>query len=221
MRPGGGLRAVAIAAVMLVAAPTAVVPSASALPPPVVDPTLVPADGPPGPEQPMRQSNLCAATMLTSAADAARPSPGFAMLNVSKAWQFSTGNGVTVALIDTGVTPGPRLPVIAGGDYVMGGDGLSDCDAHGTIVASSNATAAAAASALMRIAKAEEDRLAFETRMHEGKLKTEREDKLRSDQWLQRVWSSQPVQLVVLGLVLALLQYLGVSHMITELKGAP
>jgi membrane-anchored mycosin MYCP len=58
------------------------------------------------------------------------------MLNVSKAWQFSTGNGVTVALIDTGVTPGPRLPVIAGGDYVMGGDGLSDCDAHGTIVAS-------------------------------------------------------------------------------------
>ncbi len=136
MRPGGGVRAVAIAAVMLVAAPTAVVPSASALPPPVVDPTLVPTDGPPGPEQPMRQSNLCAATMLTSAADAARPSPGFAMLNVSKAWQFSTGNGVTVALIDTGVTPGPRLPVIAGGDYVMGGDGLSDCDAHGTIVAS-------------------------------------------------------------------------------------
>jgi membrane-anchored mycosin MYCP len=136
MRPGGGVRAVAITAVMLVAAPTAVMPSASALPRPVVDPALVPTDGPPGPEQPMRQSNLCATTALTSAPDAAFPSPGFAMLNVSKAWQFSTGNGVRVALIDTGVTPGPRLPAIAGGDYVMGGDGLSDCDAHGTIVAS-------------------------------------------------------------------------------------
>ena len=43
-----------------------------------------------------------------------------------------------VAVIDTGVTPHPRLPhLIPGGDYVMGGgDGLSDCDAHGTLVAS-------------------------------------------------------------------------------------
>ncbi|BCI88336.1 hypothetical protein NIIDMKKI_35420 [Mycobacterium kansasii] len=43
-----------------------------------------------------------------------------------------------VAVIDTGVTPHPRFPhLIPGGDYVMaGGDGLSDCDAHGTIVAS-------------------------------------------------------------------------------------
>lgn len=110
MRPGGGVRAVAITAVMLVAAPTAVMPSASALPRPVVDPVLVPTDGPPGPEQPMRQSNLCATTTLTSAPDAAFPSPGFAMLNVSKAWQFSTGNGVTVALIDTGVTPDRGFP---------------------------------------------------------------------------------------------------------------
>ncbi|HTM83433.1 MAG TPA: S8 family serine peptidase, partial [Mycobacterium sp.] len=42
------------------------------------------------------------------------------------------------AVIDTGVTPHPRLPnLVGGGDYVMsGGDGLSDCDAHGTVVAS-------------------------------------------------------------------------------------
>jgi hypothetical protein len=94
-------------------------------------------------------------------------------------------------------------------------------DGLGGAVASSNATAAAAASALMRIAKTEEGRLAFETRVHEGKLKAEQEDKRRSDQWLQRIWSAQPVQLAVLGLVLALLQYLGVSHMMSELKGSP
>ena len=62
--------------------------------------------------------------------------PGFTMLNISKAWQYSTGNGVPVAVIDTGINPSRRLPVVAGGDYIMGGDGLMDCDAHGTIVAS-------------------------------------------------------------------------------------
>lgn len=84
----------------------------------------------------MRQSNLCARTTLTAVPDVTLPTPGFAMLNVRRAWQHSTGNGVTVALIDTGVNPHPRLPVLPGGDYVMGGDGLTDCDAHGTIVAS-------------------------------------------------------------------------------------
>ena len=35
------------------------------------------------------------------------------------------------------MTPHPRFQhLIPGGDYIMGGDGLSDCDAHGTIVAS-------------------------------------------------------------------------------------
>ncbi|EUA88632.1 subtilase family protein [Mycobacterium ulcerans str. Harvey] len=59
------------------------------------------------------------------------------MLNINEAWQFGRGAGVKVAVIDTGVTPHPRFPhLIPGGDYVMGGDGLQDCDAHGTIVAS-------------------------------------------------------------------------------------
>ena len=43
---------------------------------------------------------------------------------------------MSVAVIDTGVSPSPRLPVVPGGDYIMGEDGLSDCDAHGTIVGS-------------------------------------------------------------------------------------
>ncbi|AEF42491.1 Serine protease [Hoyosella subflava DQS3-9A1] len=39
-------------------------------------------------------------------------------------------------MIDTGVTPHPRLgEVIPGGDYVSFGDGTDDCDAHGTFVA--------------------------------------------------------------------------------------
>jgi membrane-anchored mycosin MYCP len=59
------------------------------------------------------------------------------MLNLQEAWQFGRGGGQKVAVIDTGVSPHPRFQhLIPGGDYVMGGDGLSDCDAHGTIVAS-------------------------------------------------------------------------------------
>ena len=48
------------------------------------------------------------------------------MLNLPEAWQFGRGAGVTVAVIDTGVSPHPRLPnLIGGGDYVVdGGDGL-------------------------------------------------------------------------------------------------
>lgn len=73
--------------------------------------------------------------MSAPAPDVALPAPGFTMLNIARAWQHSTGNGVRVAVIDTGVNPSPRLPVVPGGDYVNGGDGLSDCDLHGTVVA--------------------------------------------------------------------------------------
>ncbi|EUA56733.1 subtilase family protein [Mycobacterium xenopi 4042] len=112
------------------------VPAAQAIPPPSVDPGRVPADGKPGPDQPMRQSNVCARTITVAEPNVAVTAPGFTMLNIGKAWQYSTGNGVPVAVIDTGVNPSPRLPAVAGGDYIMGGDGLMDCDAHGTIVAS-------------------------------------------------------------------------------------
>lgn len=111
-------------------------PSAQAIPPPAIDPSRVPADGRPTPEQPMRQSNMCARTITVADPNVTVSAPGFTMLNISKAWQYSTGNGVPVAIIDTGINPGPRLRVVAGGDYIMAGDGLMDCDAHGTIVAS-------------------------------------------------------------------------------------
>jgi membrane-anchored mycosin MYCP len=111
-------------------------PAAQAIPRPTVDPGRVPADGKPGPDQPMRQSNVCARTITVADPNVAVPAPGFIMLNIGKAWQYSTGNGVSVAVIDTGVNPSHRLPVVPGGDYIMGGDGLMDCDAHGTVVAS-------------------------------------------------------------------------------------
>lgn len=58
-------------------------------------------------------------------------------LEVGQAQQFATGAGVTVAVIDTGVDVSPRVPAEPGGDFVdAGGDGLSDCDAHGTLTAS-------------------------------------------------------------------------------------
>jgi membrane-anchored mycosin MYCP len=111
-------------------------PAALAIPPPNVDPARVPADGKPEPEEPMRQSNTCAQPITVADPYVAITAPGFTMLNIARAWQYSTGNGVPVAVIDTGVNPSPRLPAVAGGDYIMGGDGLSDCDAHGTVVAS-------------------------------------------------------------------------------------
>lgn len=130
------MRALAFAMVTALTAAVANMPAAAALAPPTIDQTKVPADGPPSPDQPMRQTNRCATAIATSQPDVRQPAAGFDMLNVRDAWRYSTGAGVSVAVIDTGVTPGPRLAATGGGDYVSGGDGLSDCDAHGTIVAS-------------------------------------------------------------------------------------
>lgn len=133
-------RAVALAGVVLLAGLADIPPMARAIEPPSVDPGLAPADGPPGPDQQMRRSNSCSVPITVSNPDVAQLAPGFDMLGIAAAWQYSTGNGVPVAVIDTGVTPNPRLPAIAGGDYIMGGaeglGGLQDCDAHGTIAAS-------------------------------------------------------------------------------------
>ena len=50
---------------------------------------------------------------------------------------LATGTGQTIAVIDTGVAPGDRFGarLRGGGDYLTGGDGLDDCDGHGTAVA--------------------------------------------------------------------------------------
>jgi membrane-anchored mycosin MYCP len=85
----------------------------------------------------MKQNSYCTEVGVLPGTDFRLQPKYMDMLNLQEAWQFGRGAGVKVAVIDTGVTPHPRFPhLIPGGDYVMGGDGLSDCDAHGTIVAS-------------------------------------------------------------------------------------
>ncbi len=126
-----------IAALLLASGSLAGLPPAYAISPPTIDPAAVPPNGPPGPPAPMKQTAYCTEVGVLPGTDFRLPPRYMEMLNLQEAWQFGRGAGQKVAVIDTGVTPHPRLPhLIPGGDYVMGGDGLSDCDAHGTIVAS-------------------------------------------------------------------------------------
>jgi membrane-anchored mycosin MYCP len=135
--PKAAAGAAAVAA--LLATHVLAAPAARAITPPVIDPGALPPAGPPGPSQEMRQSEACINPVVIADPDVAQPPPGNAMLNVAQAWQYSTGAGVTVAIIDTGVTPSPRFPALfAGGDFVQGlpNGGLFDCDDHGSVVAS-------------------------------------------------------------------------------------
>ncbi|MCP4499326.1 MAG: peptidase S8 [Deltaproteobacteria bacterium] len=74
----------------------------------------------------------------------------FNMVNAEGAWAKASGEGVVVAVIDTGVSPGkikgkksrlPRVPdlkdteIVAGYNFVDGNDDPSDGNAHGTHVA--------------------------------------------------------------------------------------
>jgi membrane-anchored mycosin MYCP len=111
-------------------------PSAGAISPPEIDPQIVPPSGSAGPVEAMAQRSACATTGVLPGTDPGAVSPNQLALNLSGAWQHSRGEGQTVAVIDTGVQPGPRLPnVEGGGDFIESTDGLSDCDGHGTSVA--------------------------------------------------------------------------------------
>jgi membrane-anchored mycosin MYCP len=84
----------------------------------------------------MEQRGPCSTSGVVPGSDPAVVTPSQAMLNLPAAWRFSRGDGQLVAVIDTGVRPGPRLPnVDPGGDFVETTDGLTDCDGHGTLVA--------------------------------------------------------------------------------------
>jgi membrane-anchored mycosin MYCP len=111
-------------------------PAAGAISQPTVDPQVPPPPGNPGPAQPMAQRSPCATTAVMPGSDPGAVSPNQLALNLADAWRQSRGEGQTVAVIDTGVQPGPRLPnVNPGGDFVEATDGLTDCDGHGTLVA--------------------------------------------------------------------------------------
>jgi len=58
-------------------------------------------------------------------------------MRIAEAKEFATGRGETIAVIDSGVNPHPRLAgrLDDGGDYILGESGTSDCEGHGTVVA--------------------------------------------------------------------------------------
>lgn len=130
MRRGAAVSGVFGAVVLLVC------PAAGAITPPAVDDHVTAPPGVTGPVQPMALRTPCVSTGVRSGTDPALVNPNQVALNLSGAWQYSRGDGQSVAVIDTGVRPGPRLPnVVAGGDFVEAGDGLADCDGHGTLIA--------------------------------------------------------------------------------------
>ncbi len=113
-----------------------VCPPALAISRPQVDPGSAPPKGAPGPVQPMEKNGECSITGVISGTDFGAATPSQTMLDPAAAWRFSRGDGQLVAVLDTGVRPGPRLPgVQPGGDYIETTDGLTDCDGHGTLVA--------------------------------------------------------------------------------------
>lgn len=130
-------RLVSMAAALLLLVMCTPSPLASALTIPVVDPAAVPPDGPPSPPEAMRENGPCILNGALPGFDPAVPPPSQVMMNLPEAWKTSRGGGVAVAVIDSGVTPQPRLPHLApGGDYIdPPANGLTDCDGHGTAVA--------------------------------------------------------------------------------------
>lgn len=120
-----------------------VLPTATAVavaPPVDPDVSAAPPDGPPGPDTSMRKQGGCLAPGVMPNSDLSKPPPPSTALRLDQAHKFSTGAGVIVAVIDTGVHPQPRLVnMIPGGDYIDPGaggpGGFEDCDGHGTAVA--------------------------------------------------------------------------------------
>lgn len=146
---GAGVFATTLVAALVGASAT----PAAAVTPPRIDPGALVRSAPVAPLEPTEQRHLCNIPELTRTVT--KPTAAQAMMNLPEAWRFSRGQGQRVAVIDTGVTPHPRLGrVVAGGDYVSGGNGLDDCDAHGTLVAGIIAARPSTADAFAGVAPA-------------------------------------------------------------------
>lgn len=152
-------RAIAMTAVGLLVALGPGAPAFADTPPPSTDPAQVGpaawepppvnmaalnslgADNPKGtPDATFQMGQQACITSGVGATTLVDAPPAQQMLNLTAAQQFSTGKGVTVAEIDTGVNPHPFLTtnnrLKNGGDYILNdGTALNDCDGHGTIVA--------------------------------------------------------------------------------------
>jgi len=94
-----------------------------------------PSGARPGRATGLRAPDQCAPPAADTAPDPADPAA--ARLQLAAAHRLATGAGQVVAVIDTGVSPHPRLGsrLRGVGDYLTGGTGLADCDGHGTAVA--------------------------------------------------------------------------------------
>lgn len=123
------------------ARPVAAVLAAAAL---VVACTAPPAAGTtaPAPQPPLSYVNTtrCIDNQARPPAVKDGVSWGQRALEYTAAWKLSRGADVKVAVIDTGVNPGPEFGsrLTAGADLVLAGQkrpGLDDCDGHGTLVA--------------------------------------------------------------------------------------
>lgn len=125
------------AAVFLGVGTMAGAPLASAIAEPVFDPArdIAPPDGVPAPPMPMKQDSVCVVSSILENSQFGSI-PINTVFEVPRLNELAVGRGQTVAVIDSGVNPNVRLPnLIGGGDYVMGGNGLEDCDHHGTLIA--------------------------------------------------------------------------------------
>ncbi|MDM2164731.1 type VII secretion-associated serine protease mycosin [Mycobacteroides abscessus] len=114
-------------------------PIAHAIKPPVVPGDPTPPPDPDVNPPAMRLDNRgCVAPGIIPDPPIADAPPASVMMNLAEAHKFSTGAGVKVAVIDTGVTPSPRFAHLTpGADWVeKSAQGLADCDSHGTLIAS-------------------------------------------------------------------------------------
>ena len=91
----------------------------------------------PGPATGIRAAERCTPPRADAPDVPSDPGSPSARLRLAEAHQLATGRGQVIAVIDTGVAPHPLLGsrLRGGGDYLTGGDGLDDCDGHGTAVA--------------------------------------------------------------------------------------
>ncbi|WP_461167882.1 type VII secretion-associated serine protease mycosin [Tsukamurella serpentis] len=111
--------------------------TARAVVPPIADIGAAPS-GNDGPERPLRSNNpRCVDPGVLPASNLAAPPAPSNTLRIEEAHRFSTGAGVTVAVLSTGVRPQARLRGLdgAGDNMVASDNGLVDCDSTGTLVA--------------------------------------------------------------------------------------
>ncbi len=131
----------ALLAVTVPAAPAGAEPGADGpsgpTPPPLDDRSKPRDDGQPDLPYTPKQSTSCVGGLELDQPPGTVPW-GQRVLRFDELHRFATGAGQTVAVIDTGVNAHAFLRgrLAGGGDYVQrGGNGLADCDGHGTEVA--------------------------------------------------------------------------------------